>query len=69
MAVSAEELGTEDIKKLLIKQAAPASIGILFMSVNILVDIFVGQWIGHFCYRGCNCGLTNNILYFIVRNG
>jgi Na+-driven multidrug efflux pump len=46
MAVSAEELGTEDIK-LLIKQAAPASIGILFMSVNILVDtIFVGQWIG-----------------------
>jgi putative MATE family efflux protein len=47
MAVSAEELGTQDIKKLLIKQAAPASIGILFMSVNILVDtIFVGQWIG-----------------------
>ncbi len=47
MAVSAEELGTEDIKKLLLKQAAPASIGILFMSVNILVDtIFVGQWIG-----------------------
>jgi hypothetical protein len=31
---SAEELGTEDIKKLLIKQAAPA-LGILFMSVNI----------------------------------
>jgi putative MATE family efflux protein len=47
MAVSSEELGTTDIKKLLIKQAAPASIGILFMSVNILVDtIFVGQWIG-----------------------
>jgi putative MATE family efflux protein len=47
MAVSAAELGTEDIKRLLIKQAAPASIGILFMSVNILVDtIFVGQWIG-----------------------
>jgi putative MATE family efflux protein len=47
MAVSSEELGTTDKKKLLIKQAAPASIGILFMSVNILVDtIFVGQWIG-----------------------
>jgi len=31
----------------LIKQAVPASVGILFMSVNILVDtIFVGQWIG-----------------------
>ncbi|MBG6109170.1 putative MATE family efflux protein [Flavobacterium sp. CG_23.5] len=47
MNVSAEELGTQDIKKLLIKQAVPSSIGILFMSVNILVDtIFVGQWIG-----------------------
>ncbi|MEZ7498491.1 MATE family efflux transporter [Flavobacterium sp. Arc3] len=47
MAVSAEELGTQDIKKLLMKQALPASIGILFMSVNILIDtIFVGQWIG-----------------------
>jgi putative MATE family efflux protein len=47
MAVSAEELGTQDIKKLLIKQAVPASVGILFMSVNILIDtIFVGQWIG-----------------------
>jgi len=47
MAVTADELGTQDIKKLLIKQAVPASIGILFMSVNILIDtIFVGQWIG-----------------------
>ncbi|EIA09915.1 MATE family efflux transporter [Flavobacterium frigoris] len=47
MAVSAEELGTQDIKKLLLKQAVPASVGILFMSVNILIDtIFVGQWIG-----------------------
>ncbi|MGO4904963.1 MATE family efflux transporter [Flavobacterium sp. W20_MBD1_R3] len=47
MAVSADELGTQDIKKLLIKQAVPSSIGILFMSVNILIDtIFVGQWIG-----------------------
>lgn len=47
MAVTADELGTQDIKKLLIKQAVPSSIGILFMSVNILVDtIFVGQWIG-----------------------
>lgn len=47
MAVTSEELGNRDIKSLLIKQAVPASIGILFMSVNILVDtIFVGQWIG-----------------------
>lgn len=47
MAVTSEELGTQDIKKLLIKQAIPSSVGILFMSVNILVDtIFVGQWVG-----------------------
>ncbi|CAN1489669.1 NorM Na+-driven multidrug efflux pump [Flavobacteriaceae bacterium] len=47
MIVISEELGTQDIKKLLIKQAVPSSIGILFMSVNILIDtIFVGQWIG-----------------------
>ena len=47
MTVAADELGTQDIKKLLIKQAVPSSIGILFMSVNILIDtIFVGQWIG-----------------------
>jgi putative MATE family efflux protein len=47
MAKSSGALGTDDIKQLLIKQAVPASIGILFMSVNILVDtIFVGQWIG-----------------------
>ena len=42
-----EDFGTKDIRKLLIKQAVPASIGILFMTVNILVDtIFVGRWIG-----------------------
>ncbi|MDP2160732.1 MAG: MATE family efflux transporter [Flavobacterium sp.] len=47
MAKSSGALGSEDIKQLLIKQAVPASIGILFMSINILVDtIFVGQWIG-----------------------
>lgn len=47
MAVSSNELGTLSIKQLLIKQSVPASIGILFMSVNILIDtIFVGQWIG-----------------------
>jgi putative MATE family efflux protein len=47
MTVTSQELGTQDVKKLLIKQAVPSSIGILFMSVNILIDtIFVGQWIG-----------------------
>ena len=40
-------LGTLPISKLLIQQAIPASIGILVMSLNILIDtIFVGQWIG-----------------------
>jgi len=43
----ANELGTEKISKLLIKQAVPASIGILIMSLNMIVDtIFVGRWIG-----------------------
>ncbi len=47
MAKLANELGTEDIGKLLIKQAGPATIGILVMSLNMIVDtIFVGQWIG-----------------------
>ncbi len=47
MKVTLEELGSLDIKQLLIKQSVPASIGILFMSINILIDtIFVGQWIG-----------------------
>uniref|UniRef100_UPI00404A400A MATE family efflux transporter n=1 Tax=Flavobacterium sp. TaxID=239 RepID=UPI00404A400A len=47
MALSSAALGNDSIKSLLIKQAVPASIGILFMSLNILVDtIFVGQWIG-----------------------
>ena len=47
MAVSAQELGSQSIKTLLVKQAVPASVGILFLSLNILIDtIFVGQWIG-----------------------
>lgn len=38
--------GTEKISKLLLKQAIPASIGILVMSLNMIVDtIFVGRWI------------------------
>ena len=44
---ASEDLGTKPIGKILIKQAVPASIGILVMSLNILVDtIFVGHWIG-----------------------
>ena len=45
--LSPEVLGTESIGKLLVKQAIPASIGILVMSLNVLVDsVFVGNWIG-----------------------
>lgn len=41
------ELGQKPISKLLIQQAVPASIGILVMSLNMIVDtIFVGRWIG-----------------------
>ena len=44
---NASSLGTASIGSLLIKQAVPASIGILVMSLNMIVDtIFVGRWIG-----------------------
>ncbi|MBA6155039.1 MATE family efflux transporter [Tenacibaculum sp. S7007] len=40
------KFGSEKISKLLLKQAIPASIGILVMSLNMIVDtIFVGRWI------------------------
>jgi putative MATE family efflux protein len=43
----AEQLGLKPIPQLLVQQAVPASIGILVMSLNILIDtVFVGQWIG-----------------------
>jgi len=44
---NSDSLGTDSISSLLIKQAVPASIGILVMSLNMIVDtIFVGRWIG-----------------------
>jgi len=44
---STSNLGTKDIKSLLLEQSIPASIGILVMSLNMMVDtIFVGKWIG-----------------------
>ena len=47
MTATADTLGSQKISTLLIKQALPASIGILVMSLNMIVDtIFVGQWIG-----------------------
>lgn len=47
MAVSKHDLGAQSIKKLMLRQAVPASVGILFMTVNLLIDtIFVGRWLG-----------------------
>lgn len=47
MSKRSAALGTEPISKLLIQQAVPASIGILVMSLNMIVDtIFVGRWLG-----------------------
>ncbi|MEW7289360.1 MATE family efflux transporter [Aquimarina sp. 2304DJ70-9] len=62
--VSSEALGVEPIGKLLIKQAVPASIGILVMSLNILVDsIFVGNWIGSIAFASINVVLP--VSFFI----
>ncbi|PKA98423.1 LOW QUALITY PROTEIN: putative MATE family efflux protein [Flavobacteriaceae bacterium MAR_2009_75] len=62
--VSAEQLGSEPIGKLLVKQAVPASIGILVMSLNILVDsIFVGNWIGAIAIAAINVVLP--VSFFI----
>jgi len=61
-------LGTENISKLLIKQAMPASIGLLVMSLNILVDtIFVGNWIGTIAIAAINVVLP--ISFFISALG
>lgn len=44
---SSKELGTQSIGSLLVKMGVPASIGILVMSVNFIVDtIFVGHFVG-----------------------
>ncbi|WKX78079.1 MATE family efflux transporter [Zobellia laminariae] len=66
--VSAEQLGSELIGKLLVKQALPASIGILVMSLNILVDsIFVGNWIGSIAIAAINVVLP--VSFFIAALG
>ena len=47
MSQTSQELGTENISKLLIKQSVPASIGFLIMSIYSIVDtIYVGRWVG-----------------------
>ena len=66
--VSSDQLGTEPIGKLLIKQAVPASIGILVMSLNVLVDsIFVGNWIGSIAIAAINVVLP--VSFFIAALG
>ena len=66
--VSSTDLGTQPIGKLLIKQAVPASIGILVMSLNILVDtIFVGNWIGSTAIAAINVVLP--VSFFIAALG
>ena len=65
---STELLGTLPIPKLLIQQAIPASIGILVMSLNILIDtIFVGQWIGSNAIAAINVVLP--VSFFIAALG
>jgi len=47
MGLSDSDLAKQDVRRLLIRQSVPASIGILFMTVNVLIDtVFVGRWIG-----------------------
>jgi putative MATE family efflux protein len=47
MEVTSRDLAKQDIRSLLIRQSIPSSVGILFMTVNVLIDtIFVGRWIG-----------------------
>jgi len=66
--LSSNELGKQPISKLLIKQAVPASIGILVMSLNILVDtIFVGNWIGSTAIAAINVVLP--VSFFIAALG
>jgi Na+-driven multidrug efflux pump len=47
MPQKSQELGSENIGRLLIKQSVPASIGFLIMSIYSIVDtIYVGRWVG-----------------------
>lgn len=65
---STEALGNQPITKLLIQQAVPASIGILVMSLNILIDtVFVGQWIGSNAIAAINVVLP--VSFFIAALG
>jgi len=61
-------LGTEPIGKLLVSQALPASIGILVLSLNMIIDtIFVGRWIGPMAIAAIT--IVMPIVYFISSIG
>ena len=65
---NSKDLGEKPIGKLLIQQALPASVGILVMSLNILVDtIFVGNWIGPTAIAAINVVLP--VSFFIAALG
>src|SRR5690606_26476770 len=65
---SSKAMGEDSIGSLLVKQAVPASIGILVMSLNILVDtIFVGNWIGSVAIAAINVVLP--VSFFIAALG
>ena len=66
--VNKEPLGSLPISKLLIQQSIPASIGILVMSLNILIDtVFVGRWIGSEAIAAINVVLP--VSFFIAALG
>lgn len=66
--LTTQELGTKPVGSLLIKQAVPASIGILVMSINLLVDtIFVGNWIGPIAIAAIN--VVTPVSFFIAALG
>ena len=65
---SSQRLGVDSIFSLLIRQGLPASIGILVMSLNILIDtIFVGRWIGSNAIAAINVVLP--VSFFIAAIG
>ena len=66
--VNKEPLACLPIPKLLIQQSIPASIGILVMSLNILIDtVFVGRWIGSEAIAAINVVLP--VSFFIAALG
>ena len=68
MPEKAVQMVTDPIGKLLLRQSLPASIGILVMSLNILIDtIFVGQWIGSNAIAAINVVLP--VSFFIAALG